>query len=362
MFTLYIQTNSPGELSTWVRPVCESANRLFPNTRIVIFLTPCQYASGYEKKWAEQLPGVVCVYSPRETLRFLFSRGVTQGKGAVLYLGGDPFYSRILSWKLKVPSVAYTEARHSPGGFFKKVFFKHEVGDLMACQAAGFSESRESVLSKYGLEDRPYCLFLAGSRPHHLEHYLPVISEVMAHILKKEPDFPHLFLLSPFIGKELRESILEHPQYTHLKWVEGDSLEIMSISSFMVTLPGSNTAQAMYMKLPMMMFLPLHRPDLIPFDGLLGLLGSIPILGGFLKRSVIRVLLHKKPMISLPNKLFKKRIVPEIYGAESLPDLADQIRAFYHDDAMLSEMKQIFQTHVVSTQLVDDIVRTCHAL
>ena len=61
----------------------------------------------------------------------------------------------------------------------------------------------------------------------------------------------------------------------------------------MVSLPGTNTAEAFYMSLPVLMVLPLNHPEKFVFDGLFQLLFKIPLLGRFLRRFLVRLMLLK---------------------------------------------------------------------
>ncbi|MSR88038.1 MAG: hypothetical protein EXS67_00060 [Candidatus Margulisbacteria bacterium] len=352
-FRLIIQSNSPGELSTWVMPIVAAFRRLCTDGEVIVCLTPCQYASGKEKEIAEKIDGVTCVYSPKETIRLLLSwpfRDRELKKGAVLYLGGDPMYSRFLSYRFGVPAFAYTEHKASPGKFFKRVFYKHLDGDLMASQVAGFYSSREEVLKKYQLEDRCYVLFFTGSRPHHVINYVSIIAEAVAEICKRDPLFSPLFLLSPFVDPGIMK------EYPELNWVIGDSLELMSIASLLVTLPGSNTALAMYMGLPTLMFVPLHKPEFLQFDGALGLLSNLPVVGLKLKQFLMSAFAKQHRFIALPNKHFNREVIPEIIGSPSAEEMADSILDLYHDEDRLKKMRATLETAKPSLHLAQAMV------
>ena len=87
---IVIQSNSPGELSHWVAPICNAFKRANIPIEIDVFLTPCQYASGTEVDYARSLPNVRRVFTPNETIKALLTAPFIQKKsneGAVLYLG-----------------------------------------------------------------------------------------------------------------------------------------------------------------------------------------------------------------------------------------------------------------------------------
>ena len=71
-FKLFIQSNSPGELASWVIPIANDIKKKYTNVDIILLLTPCQYASDQESIFAESLSVIDIVYTPKETLKLLF--------------------------------------------------------------------------------------------------------------------------------------------------------------------------------------------------------------------------------------------------------------------------------------------------
>ena len=57
-FDLWITSNSPGEVSSWVGGVTPKLAELRPEWRTRLALVPCPYASGAEKRVAQTLKGV----------------------------------------------------------------------------------------------------------------------------------------------------------------------------------------------------------------------------------------------------------------------------------------------------------------
>ena len=232
-FELLIQVNSPGELSTWVAPLIPILKKHTPKIKISIFLVPCQYASGNEKEVALQLPNIHTVYSPKETLRFIFSFPIRKKikHGAILYLGGDPLYSRLLSLKCVIKSYAYTEHTHNPGKFFTKIFKLKLNYDLMATHISMYNRSEESVTSQYGLKPYlGYCLFFCGSRAQHYHFLIPFFSKVIQIIKKRNPQFKPLIGLSPFIDKTEINLIRKTLSIDDIPVRQGYSLDLMKIS------------------------------------------------------------------------------------------------------------------------------------
>src|SRR5690625_2828128 len=126
MTTIYLTTNSPGEVSTWLRPVVKAlrsgaGGHAIAPERIVVFLNPCVYATGNEARVAQEIAGVETVITPWETVQYALAgrrpRALRQrqntdsvgGKGALLHLGGEIKLSAWLARRLKVPAFLYTE-------------------------------------------------------------------------------------------------------------------------------------------------------------------------------------------------------------------------------------------------------------
>ncbi|MFC1752790.1 hypothetical protein ACFL96_05275 [Thermoproteota archaeon] len=363
LFTLFIQTNSPGELTSFVRPIVTIFKSLKPHSKIVILLTPCQYATGNEMQIARTIKEVDQVLSPKQTLKELYSLPVIKphhGKGAVLFLGGGPLYSQLFGLKYKLPCYAYTEHKHKPGPFYKQVFYKHSHGDLMAERVINYNPDIENILTKYHLKNHRYCLFMGGSRKQHFNAFVPRLINIVKEIKTVKPDFKALLQVSPFVSDKTLDIFQNHYDLSDFIITRGEPLDIMGVSDLMVALPGTNNAEAMYMKLPMIILIPLNRPDLIILDGVAGLIGRIPGLGTAFKRLILAIIKQKKTFHTLPNRLAQKQIVPEIAGVLSEHVVAQTIMDYYYNKEKLSEihdnLKNLPQTHDIAKHICETIL------
>lgn len=107
MNTLFILSNSPGEVSGWMGPVTRAlAERDFPLDITGVTL-PCPYASGMEAGSARRLPGVTEVVQLRDAMRTV----PAGGKRLILQLGGDPMYGCALSLSLRTAALDTPRAR-----------------------------------------------------------------------------------------------------------------------------------------------------------------------------------------------------------------------------------------------------------
>jgi len=113
-------SNGPGELSTWVRPLAEQLHRLQPlrpgdpaapcSLRLV--LVPCPNATGAEHRVAQDW-GLFERVLPASRFWWLLLRPRRHGpwpeRGVVVFLGGDQFWTVLLSARLGYRHLTYAE-------------------------------------------------------------------------------------------------------------------------------------------------------------------------------------------------------------------------------------------------------------
>lgn len=347
IFTLVILSNSPGEISSWVKPVCYGIQLDYPHVQVEVMLTPCQYASGRERDEVLLYPNVKSVLSPAETLnetKSFFRK--TPKHGALLMLGGDPMYARLLSKKYQIPAFAYTEHRRSPGRFFKHVFTKHLDGDLMAASVNLDSEPVQ--------RDPNLILFLMGSRPGHFKALVPFFNDVAKQLKQRHPKLDCVLSPSPFVSPALIASVPKDG----FQLANEPAVSIMPKASLIITIPGTNTAQAMYMHTPMIVFIPLNRPDLIVFDGLPGLIGSLPFIGTAFKRFVIWIVKRLKQVYALPNIMAGRSIVPEIAQHLTIEETVETIDTLFSNADALAKQREDLANYSPNTDVLTKILST----
>lgn len=348
-FTLYIQSNSPGELCRWVAPVCTEIQALRPEAEIHIYLTPCQYATGEEKRIAAELPQVKSVKTPKETIKWLRQpRMPKPAAGAILFLGGDPVYARFLAFRTGLPAYAYTEKQSEQRPQwrgFTHVFTRALDGDLMASHIQNHLTDRAALLKRYKLPDTPRCLFLCGSRPQHFIPLLPIMLAAIRCIQESEPDFPALLMVSPFISDAVWKTASNGLDLTGIRVIQPTHPgEFMQLSRMIVTIPGSNTAEAMYRLTPMLMILPTNKPEALILDGLPGLIGKLPGIKKYFMKSMVTLLLKRTAHYALPNIILGQSIVPELIGHLSPEIIAATVLRYFHRDDLLERQISAFQS------------------
>ena len=180
------------------------------------------------------------------------------------------------------------------------------------CSSCAILSNKQAILAKYNLKDKNYLLFFLGSRPAHFAAFSLLCLDSINYLLDAHPDLHVIFSIPSSIPEDLVLTFTQQASKLDRVFIlKGESLDFMAISKLMVSLPGTNTAEAMYMKCPMITVAPLNKPELISLDGLLGLFVKIPFLGKLLMAVIIRYLKRKIRFVSLPNKIHNKPIVPE---------------------------------------------------
>ncbi|NDC83395.1 hypothetical protein EB093_07035 [bacterium] len=347
---LWITSNSPGELSAWVDPVVRTIQSRNPDVQITVALVPCQYATGTENTVAAAIPGVDSVLTVSDTLRLIVGRlprPTVSRRGVVVYLGGDPLYAKLLGWKLKWPVLAYTEHDYRLGWGITRVFRRREIGDLMAARIALAQPVHRT--NEFDM------VFFLGSRPHHFRLFAPFCLAVAAVIKTRRPDYRLAVQRSPFITDDLWRLVTDDPHVHVIEHTGTASVDTLARSRLMVSLPGTSTAEAMYMRTPMMVLVPLNRPDLIQFDGILGLVGNVPLLGRLLKSIVVAVLSKRRRPIALPNILAGRSIVPEVVGRLTPEPVADALIELRDNDSELNRQIEAFTQFPVTAHAADAV-------
>ena len=142
-----IFSNSPGEVFSWVRPICVGLAKKNSGIKIYVYLTPCQYATGLEKDVVKTFPNVCQVFY----YGFKTSGFTHHDSKCVVFLGGDPMYAKRLAKRCKVRCIGYGE---HPFTGFDAYFRKSQHSDLMV-----------SHLQPVNQNQREGLVVLPGSRP-----------------------------------------------------------------------------------------------------------------------------------------------------------------------------------------------------
>ena len=367
-----IITNSPGELSAWVKPVGRLLKEKRPNSRVIILLVPCFYSTGREKEIAQKFSFADIVLEPKDFIRLAL--GLKAGnfrpakKGVVVSLGGDPWHGALISKRFKYPAVIYTMKQFETAKNFKHIFVIHEllkhhilkhnnlidarveiVGDLMQDSVQPEMTPSETR-KKWNLQSGSQLITLfPGSRLSHVEESLPVFLKVCEQIRETNPKSRFVICLSPFVKLEDVEKFIQKRKRYLIEgtWgelkdncittVQGVKVDIsqqyrydlISISDLVITIPGTNTAEIASLGKPMIIAFTWKAK--VPSGGVGFFVNSIP-LTGMLKKAVMNYTYRNVKFKGLPNALAGREITPEVVVDRSAGQITAVAKALLSDD------------------------------
>lgn len=355
---IVLVANSPGELTSLVKPLAEKFRSKSPDSRITLFLTPCQYSSGKEVEYAKKNLAVDQVVSADEYQRWVLGGQLRaelnfSACGAVLYLGGDLLHATLIAKKLNFPAYAYLPGRHIGWvGFYEKFFVPDHVaydlfakqdipdeklqivGDLMVDSVKGLEKN--DARKKWHLDPyRPTLALMPGSRAWEIKHMLPLYEKIVKLLKGKIKDLQTMVIVAPFTTV----ADIEKHARSHVFDVYAP-LESATAADLALTIPGTNTAQLALLGVPEVMIFPLDDPKVIPLEGLLHYLGIIPLFGALVKRAVAYAVNKNTKFFALPNIKADRMIIPEFRGRIRPVRVAQLIEELLKDKERLFEMSR----------------------
>jgi hypothetical protein len=362
-FDVVIISNGPGELSTWVKPLVSKISDTLPEARIIISLVPCPYASGEEDKIGISFPGVAYLLDVRETSIYLFTNKLPKDfsfreRGIVIHLGGDQIFTVLMGWRTKFPTVVYSEKLILWPSIIDKYLLPDQnsyanarlkgidatklsvVGNLMV-DAVSSQMPPQEIRERLGLSTLSSVVsLLPGSKPFKVKYSTPFLLKIADYIAQKRPDVQFIISQSPYtplyqivgsvtdeklisaldgvsarFGRNKTGNVLVTEQGTVVNIVPPEfQYEAYQISDVAITLPGTNTAELSILGIPMVVLLPLNKPEHIPVEGFLGRVADLPVVGKYLKMLMINYALKKLRFVSLPNQKLGYMATPELIG------------------------------------------------
>lgn len=376
----------------WVKPVAAALENLTRPPRVTVFITPCTFASGTEPAVAAEIHGVHQVIGPQATLAFTLlgikPRGLVDERPKILlFLGGDLAYAVLLARRLRCPAMAYTEGRTAWERHFKRIAVPYgwmaekalkrgvpaekivTIGNLML-DAVDTRLSRNEARRFLDAGDRPVLLLMPGSRLGHFSYMTPFLAMAAEIAASSNPGLLPVISLSPFAdtarflqsihgadarllgatldflpgGPDGLLGVLRTGRGLKIGVWHGRQYDLMTAADLAVSLPGTNTMELAFMRVPSITVVPLCHPDRIPLEGIPGLLGGLPLFGKLLKRHVLTKALTKVAFTSWPNRLAGEMLVPELKGNITQADLAQTIVELIRDEARRGKIRERLAT------------------
>ncbi len=342
MNPVLILTNGPGELWDWARPVIKELKRR--GRKVSLLLLPCQFASGEERRVAENL-SLDELQGPSslvKTLKNVLAMG--KGAGAVLQLGGDLAWGRMAARAGRSPLLCYAYGKKKGMARCDRLFTAFPsmaeamgagaevVGDLVRDSLGGAPGEMASG-------DKKTALFFPGSRAAIREFAMPFLKEMVPLLGAEAPDWEFKIALSPFSPEDEGE-----------KWREAGFASLprdvaLDGVSFAVTQPGTNTLELMHRGIPFSVLVPFASVRNIPLSGLAGIVASLPGAGPAFKEFCLRRRGARPGLLAWPNRIAGRMVAPELVGDFTPREAADALLVWLRDgprrQALGADLRQI---------------------
>ncbi|MGF1522809.1 MAG: lipid-A-disaccharide synthase [Leptolyngbyaceae cyanobacterium] len=395
-----ILSNGPGEITTWVKPVVAALRARVPASlelRISVVLSPCPNATGGEGNIARAYPEVDRVQDARHFWPFLL-RGKTaeqwdwRDRGVVLFLGGDQIYPVIVGKHLGYKTVVYAEWFanwhrwvDAFGVMNDRLLeqaserLRHKfavVGDLMSDGQITLT-GKANAAQQLGLTDETDLIgLLPGSKRAKLTQGVPLALAAAEYIHRHRPQTrfvipvapttdlktlasyadphknpfvavfqgPSVSLINPETPTSLPYLKTEHGLRIFL-WQPFPAHSVTSQCQLCLTTVGANTAELGSLGIPMIVLLPTQQLNAMnAWDGILGLLVNLPLVGSPLNRLInlafLTYIRRSHKLFAWPNIWAKREIVPELLGNLSAAQVGDRVLDYLDHPEKLQAMRQ----------------------
>ena len=386
-----IISNGPGELSTWVRPVVNSLNKINDSSKkfdrlnflIRLVLVPCPNATGSEYEVAKSWNNFELVTKAKTFWKLLIKPNQYAKwpkKGIVIFLGGDQLWSILLAKRLGYINITYAEwiarwphwndiiaamnrnvKQNMPQKYKRKC---KVVGDLMA----DITNNEEVSLK---LKAKKWIAILPGSKKAKLSIGIPFFLEMADHIHKKNKNINIIIPIAPTTNtseylffqsyknpiskhysskiksiKDIKSSIfdciIETSNNTKIYLIKKHPCyEVLKRCDLAITTVGANTAELAALALPMIVVLPTQHLNVMnSWDGIIGIFGKIPLINKFIIILIKTWYLKKKTFFAWPNIKANKLIIPERIGNISPEQIANEALFLIKNKKYLKEQKK----------------------
>ncbi|MCT0218543.1 glycosyl transferase [Synechococcus sp. CS-1329] len=365
--------NGPGELTTWVRPLAQRLHRQLELQPVVpgaacsleLVLVPCPNATGSEARVARDL-GLFSRIVPARRFWDLLLRprrhGPWPAQGVVVFLGGDQFWTVLLSARLGYRHLTYAEwvarwprwndriaamgpqaATRLPSRWRQRCTV---VGDLMA-------DLSEEARAEAPLPEGEWVALLPGSKRAKLQVGVPFLLDTADRLAHLRPGCRFLLPVAPTTsvadllayggpGNPIQHHysaqpprLLEPEPGSGQRWlISGAGTPILlfeqhpahgplSQCALALTTVGANTAELGALGVPMIVLVPTqHLQVMQAWDGWLGLLARLPLLRWLLGLALTAWRMRQRGFLAWPNISAGRAVVPERVGAITPAEIA----------------------------------------
>ena len=364
-YAIVLVGNGPGELSTWVRPLARVLHQRRPLRPLAptaagglqLVLVPCPNATGTEHRAAARF-GLFERILPADRFWWLLLRpkrfGPWPRRGVVVFLGGDQFWTVLLSARLGYRHITYAEwVARWPQWNDRIAAMGPQAADRLAsrwrsrCTIVGdlMADLSAAARSEAPLAAGEWVALLPGSKGAKLAVGMPFLLETADRLRRLRPGCRFLLPLAPTTSVEdlLRYAGRSNPiassyaaglpellegsgpeQPRRLRTAAGTEILLLeehpvhgalSQCALALTTVGANTAELGALGVPMLVLVPTqHLAVMQAWDGGLGILARLPILRWLLGAVLAAWRMRNHGFLAWPNISAGRAVVPERVG------------------------------------------------
>ncbi|MEY2644356.1 MAG: hypothetical protein RLZZ611_1005 [Cyanobacteriota bacterium] len=384
---IVLVSNGPGELATWVRPLARRLHRelalrpVHPDAplSLQLVLVPCPNATGSEHRVAAGM-GLFERILPARRFWWLLLRprrfGPWPPRGVVVFLGGDQFWTVLLSARLGYRHLTYAEwVARWPRWNDRIAAMGPAAADRLAprwrgrCRVVGdlMADLSEALGGDRPLPSAEWLALLPGSKRAKLQVGVPFLLETADRLAALRPGCRFLLPVAPTTSTAelLAYGGAANPIAAHYAagaprletGAEGHELctaagtrillieqqpahAVLSQCSLALTTVGANTAELGALGLPMIVLVPTqHLHVMQAWDGGLGILARLPLLRWLLGAAMTAWRMRHHGFLAWPNISAGRAVVPERVGAITPAQIAAEAADWLAQPERLAGMR-----------------------
>ena len=387
-------SNGPGELATWVKPLAKELHKQIPlrpqvktsSISLNLVLVPCPNATGNENLVAENWLQFENVVNAKNFWKLLLKPkkfGLWPSKGLVIFLGGDQFWSVLLSARLGYLHMTYAEwiARwpfwnNRIVAMSERIVKKLPIRIQNRCSVIGdlTADLTETAKTDDPLPSGKWIALMPGSKSAKLKIGIPFFLDVADKISELMPDCNFLIPIAPttnidqikYFGsnknpiskqyksgiksitkarnKEKRGVLITNNSTVILIQEKYPAYSDLSQCDIALTTVGANTAELGSLHIPMIVVVPTqHISVMEAWDGLVGLIARLPILKWCIGLLISLVKLRNRGFMAWPNISAQRMVVPERIGHITTTQIAKETIDWLNSPSRLSGQKEDLQ-------------------
>jgi lipid-A-disaccharide synthase len=198
----------------------------------------------------------------------------------------------------------------------------------------------------------PRVTFLAGSRDSVFSAVFPFWVQTACALRARLPEARLVAVISPFVSPSVHRSLVAR----HRAMLDAARVELgyggwpqVEGSDLVLTIPGSNTMELAVLRIPSMVVLPSSLAPQIPAEGLIEWVTRVPYAGPALRLYLARRYVQRLPYVALPNMRAGRRIMPELKGAVTPEQVAEESARLIRDEGARMAMVEALEEIPVET-------------